>query len=139
MKIPFEILLSLVKSVIVFFLIVYVGRGIIYVLDILRGLDKDYIQTLFRDVLIPGFFAPCCSVLFYENSKNKIVIFIKILLFVGVIFTLIHYNIIDISSTVFQNNKMYILIGVPISCLFTFIKINSDLNTNGEIRLVTIK
>lgn len=58
MKIPFEILFSLVKSVVVFFLIVYVGRGIIYVLDIVRGLDKDYIQTLFRDILIPGFIAP---------------------------------------------------------------------------------
>jgi hypothetical protein len=135
MKIPFEILFSLVKSVVVFFLIVYVGRGIIYVLDIVRGLDKDYIQTLFRDILIPGFIAPFWSVLVYENSENKIVIFLKILLFVGVMFALIHFNVIEISSTVFQNNIMYILIGMPLSCLFAFFKINSDLKTYGEIRI----
>lgn len=134
MKIPIEILLSLVKSIIIFFLIVYVGRGIVYVLDIVRELDKDYIQTLFRDILIPGFIAPFWSVLVFENSKNKIVIFIKILLFVGVISALIQYNLIELNSTVFQNNKMYILIGMPLSCLYAFFKVNSDLDTDGEIR-----
>lgn len=137
MKIPITILLSLVKSVAVFFLIVYVGRGIIYVLDIVRGLDKDYIQTFFRDILIPGFIAPfgsVFSVLVYENTKNKVVVFIKTLLFFGVIFALIYFNVIELSSTVFLNNKMYVLVGLSLSCLFAFLKINSDLKTYGEIR-----
>lgn len=71
----------------------------------------------------------------YENSENKIVIFLKILLFVGVMFALIHFNVIEISSMVFHNNIMYILIGMPLSCLFAFFKINSDLKTYGEIRI----
>ena len=132
-KIIREVFLSLIVSVVVFLLIVYIGRGLIYILDILRGLDNNYIQTLFRDILIPGFIAPFISVMLVQHSEKKIVVAAKILLFICVVFSLIYFDIIGFNSTIFHNNKKYNLIGIILSCLFAYLKTTSDLKTYGKI------
>jgi hypothetical protein len=133
LKIIGEIFLSLIVSIVIFLLIVYIGRGIIYLLDMLRGLDNDFIQTLFRDILIPGLLAPFVGVLLVQNSEIKIVIILKIILFFGVVFSLIYFDIIKFESVVFSNPKKYVLIELPFSCFYAYLKITSDLKDYGKI------
>lgn len=128
----FEIIISVIAAIIIWLAIVFVSKGVIYLLDWARGLENDFFQTLFRDLIVPGVIAPYFSLILVQDCKKTSVVFLKSLIFLSTVFTFVFFEVININST---NYKNYILIALPISCLFAYFKIISDFKDYGRIEM----